>query len=106
MTTLRSTSHSPPVDANASSILVERRAAPVIVIARRAVDRRLICLTKPSAVGGEMFVLNQITGEADKLRRELIDRAHDLGRVIVIAFVVEIGEMDEAKPTGVEDRGS
>ncbi len=44
----------------------------------------------------EARVFHQITGETDKLRRKRVDRAHDFGRVVGIALVMQIAELHEA----------
>ena len=70
--------------------------APVIVISRRAVNRRSDLLNETERFWREPRFFDQIAGETNELRRELVDGAHHFGRVLHVAFVMEISEMDEA----------
>ena len=73
----------------------EIHMTPVIVIARTSVNRRRDLADEIQCLRGEALVLHEIAGEEDKLRRQLIDRAHQFRRVGRVSLVVEICEMDE-----------
>ncbi len=76
--------------------LGKRNATPVIVISRRAVNRRPNLLNETERFRREPRVFDQIAGETNELGRQLIDGADHFGGVSHVAFVVEIGEMNEA----------
>ena len=77
----------------------KRNVAPVIVISRRAVNRRLDLLNETERFRRKPRVFHEIAGETNELGRELIDGANHFGRVLHVAFVMEVGEMDEAAIT-------
>jgi hypothetical protein len=76
--------------------LGKRNVTPVIVISWGAVNRRLDLLNETERFRRKPRVFHEIAGETNELRRKLIDGADHFGRVLHVAFVMEVSEMDEA----------
>ena len=74
----------------------EGNVAPVIVVSGRAVDRLLDLLNESKRFRCKTLVFHEIAGETDKFGRQLVDRANHVRRILHVAFMMEIGEVDEA----------
>ena len=67
------------------------------MVARVAVNGCLNLADETERLLQVVPIFNQIAGEADKLRIQFVDCANDFRRIIGVAFVMEIGEMNEAE---------
>jgi len=77
-------------------VVRERCAAIVIVVSRRALNRRLDLADEPKSLRCETAFLDEIARETDKIRRKLVDRADDLAGKFRVALVMKIAEMNKA----------
>ena len=71
-------------------------AALEVVISRVAVDRGIDLANEVECRRSEARLLDQVAGETNEVRRQLVDRADNFGRVIGIALVMEVAEVNEA----------
>src|ERR1044072_228699 len=70
--------------------------APVVVISRRTVDRGLDLLNEAERFRCKPGVLHDVAGETNELGREFVDGPNHLGRILRVALVMEVSEMDKA----------
>ena len=66
------------------------------MISRTTVNRRFDLLNEAKRLIREMPLFDQITGETDEVRREIVNRAYDFGRIGRITLVMKIAEVNEA----------
>src|SRR5438045_7038759 len=71
-------------------------AALEIVVARRAINWRLDLPDKRESFRREPRLFDEVAGEADEIGRELVDGADNFRRVLGVAFVMKIAEVNEA----------
>ena len=74
---------------------VKIRAAPVIVIARHAVERRLDPLQDFQRLRRELLLLDQVPGEANRVRGEAVDPARDPFQVRPVSLMMNVRNMDD-----------
>src|SRR5947209_4798721 len=88
----------PPAAGSSESIKkVGTGPAPLeTVITRRAINWRLDLADKRESFRREPRLFDKVAGEADEIGRELVDGADNFRRVLGIAFVMKIAEVDEA----------
>jgi hypothetical protein len=75
---------------------VEIRLAPVVVIARHAIQRRLDSSEAFQGLTQKPFLFDNIAGETDEVRRERIDLGDHRLEVSLVPFVMHVSEMDKA----------
>src|SRR5262245_61903501 len=76
--------------------VIEWCLAAIIMIARHAVHRHFNAGKNFKRFRQKFSVLDDITGETNKIRRKRIDGIDDRLRVRAVAFVVQVGELDKA----------
>ena len=74
---------------------IERRLAPVIVVPRHAIHRRLDPSEDVQGFRQMPGFLNQVAREADKVRGQGIDAPHHRLQIGTVALVMDVGEVDE-----------
>src|ERR1043165_2962955 len=74
---------------------LERNFAPVIVIARDAEHRRFDARKNFQSLGEILFLLDDVAGETDELRRERVDAFDNRLKISAVTLVMDIGEMNE-----------
>ncbi len=70
--------------------------APVIVIARHAVDRAIEPRENFERFGEIFFLFDKVARKANEVGRERVDFGHHCLEELSIPFVVDIGDVDEA----------
>src|SRR5437763_15806274 len=71
-------------------------AALEIVVTRRAINWRLDLPDIRESFRREPCLFDEVAGEADEIGRELVDGADNFRRVLGVAFVMKIAEVNEA----------
>ena len=74
----------------------KRRAAPVIVVSRNAIHRGFDAGQDFERFGQKFYLFHDIAGKTHEIGLQRIDHVHDGLGVGTVAFVVQIGEMNEA----------
>ena len=74
---------------------IERRLAPVIVVPRDAIHRRLDAGEEFQRFRQMPGLFNQVAREADEVRRQRVYPPHDRLQVGAVALVMHVGEVDE-----------
>jgi len=79
-------------------VIRKRRVAPVIVIPWCSIDRRVDLTNKTERFGQVLLLFDQVTGETNELRLQLINSFDDFRRVIGVAAIMQIAELNEPAP--------
>ena len=69
------------------------------MISRRTVNGRSNLLNESKRFRCKMRFFDKVAGETNELGRKLIDRAHHVGGVTHVAFMMEVSKVDEAAIT-------
>src|SRR5438094_4042376 len=79
----------------AASNRLEGSFAPIIVVARHSVQRRFDTGQNLEGFGQISGLFDQIAGKTNELRRTGVDLLDHRFKIRAIAFMMDIGEMDE-----------